>query len=59
MKCNNCSCIFPSTYKLCPVCQSADFEREKFKVIEKEVEEVETVSPYVVDGDIDDVGGNL
>lgn len=59
MRCNNCHCIFPSTYKLCPVCQSADFEREKFKVIEKEVEEVETVSPYVVDGDIDDVGGNL
>ena len=59
MLCKQCQTIFPNYYKECPHCQSLDFEREKFKVIEKEVEEVETVSPYVVDGDIDDVGGNL
>lgn len=59
MRCNECEALFGSHYAICPVCQSLYFEREKFKVIEKEVEEVETVSPYVVDGDIDDVGGNL
>ena len=59
MKCNNCHCIFPSTYKLCPVCQSSDFEREKFKVIEKEVEEVEKISPFVEMGETDDMDGML
>ena len=59
MMCKQCQTIFPNYYKECPNCKSLDFEREKSKVIEKEVEEVETVSPYVVDGDIDDVGGNL
>ena len=59
MKCKNCQCIFPATYKLCPDCKSTDFEREKFKVIDKEVEIVEEVSPYAVNGDIDDIGGNL
>ena len=59
MRCNKCEALFGSNYSICPVCGSEDFEREKFKVIEKEVEVVETVSPYVVDGDIDDVGGNL
>lgn len=59
MKCNECEALFGSNYSICPVCGSEDFEREKFKVIEKEVEEVEKISPYVVDGDIDDVGGNL
>ena len=59
MRCNECEALFGSHYSICPVCGSEDFEREKFKVIEKEIEEVETVSPYVVDGDIDDVGGNL
>ena len=59
MKCKNCQCIFPATYKLCPDCKSTDFEREKFKVIDKEVEIVEEVSHYAVNGDIDDISGNL
>ena len=59
MICKNCHCIFPASYDLCPVCQSTDFEREKFKVIDKEVEIVEEVTPYAVNGDIDDIGGNL
>ena len=52
MKCNNCHCILPSTYKLCPVCQSADFERERFVVADKEPEIIEEVSPYVEMGEL-------
>ena len=55
MKCKECSCIFPSTYDFCPMCGSDNFEREKFKVIEKEVEEVEKISPFVEMGETDDM----
>ena len=59
MKCNKCEAIFPSHYSHCPHCESKDFEREKFKIMDKEVEIVEEVSPYAVNGDIDDISGNL
>ena len=40
MKCKKCQCIFPATYKLCPDCKSTDFEREKFKVIDKKGDKI-------------------
>lgn len=59
MRCNKCEALFGSHYSICPVCGSEDFEREKFKVIEKEVEEVEKISPFVEMGETDDMDGML
>ena len=59
MKCNCCETIFPSHYKKWPNCGSKDIKAEKFTTQVVEKEEVEVVTPYAVNGDIDDIGGNL
>jgi RNA polymerase subunit RPABC4/transcription elongation factor Spt4 len=56
MKCNCCETIFPSHYKQCPNCGSKDIKAEKFTTQVVEKEEVEVVTPYAVNGDIDDMG---
>lgn len=56
MKCNQCDCIFPSHYKKCPNCESDSFRPKKFTTQVVEKEEVEVVTPYAVNGDLDDMG---
>lgn len=57
MKCKQCEAIFGSNYKVCPSCGGKEIELEKFAPqLEDEVDEVEPITPYAVDGDIDDMG---
>ena len=58
MICPHCEAITPNTYKLCPNCNTP-LVHERFVQVEKEPEIVETISPYAVNGDLDDVGSNL
>lgn len=51
MICKNCHCIFPAHYSHCPHCKSTDFEREKFKEVDKE--EVIKHEAIVVCADVD------
>ena len=59
MICTQCQSIFPSHYKVCPVCQSKDIEKEKFVPHIEEVEEFELITAFCVDGDTDDMDGML
>ena len=57
MKCKLCGTFFPPTYKLCPHCHSDKITREEFAPQpKKDKEEKEDVTPYAVNGDLDDVG---
>lgn len=57
MKCKLCGTFFPPTYKLCPHCHSKEIKREEFAPQQVEVEEEkEDVTPFAVNGDLDDVG---
>ena len=58
MKCLICENIYPAYYKKCPICDN-NLVKEKFAPQIKEVEEVQPISAFAVNGDIDDIGGNL
>lgn len=51
MKCNNCHAILPSSYKVCPVCQSEELVRERFVENEPQ-EEIKKISPFVEIGEV-------
>lgn len=53
MICPKCELIAPSNYSLCPKCR-IQLVKEKFAPQIEEVEEVEPISAFAVDGDIDD-----
>lgn len=58
MICNNCKTKFPPSHTICPSCGNKDFSKEEkapVQVIKEETEEVEKISPYAVDGDINDI----
>ena len=52
-KCLICENLYPPHYKECPICKNK-LVKEKFAPQIKEVEEVEPISAFAVDGDIDD-----
>lgn len=53
MKCLICENIYPAYYKKCPICDN-HLVKEKFAPQIEEMEEVETISAFAVDGDLDD-----
>lgn len=52
-KCLICENLYPPHYKECPICKNK-LVKEKFAPQIEEVEEVEPISAFAVDGDIDD-----
>ena len=56
MQCQKCEAKFPPHYKECPSCKSKVIEKEVYAPQEQEIEKIEPISPFAVDGDIDDMG---
>ena len=56
MKCNQCFCIFPPSYKSCPNCGSSDYRVEKHRqqYVFEEIEEENPIDVFVVGSSFDD-----
>lgn len=55
MICPSCQNLYPPHYKECIKCD-IELVKEKFAPQIEEVEEVEPISAFAVDGDLDDFG---
>ena len=52
MKCLVCDCLFPNTYKNCPVCGNHAVVPERFAPQQLEIVEVEPISAEVITAEI-------